>query len=256
MPSKQNNYTDPELREEVKQEVQAGDKGGKPGQWSARKAQLTASEYKARGGDYTTSKDEKAPQQKNLDKWTGEEWQTKEGSGHAKQEDGTEKRYLPKKAWENMSEKEKEETEEKKVQGSKEGKQFVENAPAAKRKRGEVSKKEKGDGDKGKAKGKGNVKGKGKKEDKDKEGESEEVDQDEINEQDDEVNDDDQGDEDDENVDEEEEEEDDGEEDEIAKDNEDVEGQEQADDEPSTKESEAADTPEGEQPEQKRRKKD
>ncbi|KAL3447680.1 hypothetical protein BJX65DRAFT_276547 [Aspergillus insuetus] len=37
MPSKQNNYTDPDLRQEVKEEVQAGDKGGKPGQWSARK---------------------------------------------------------------------------------------------------------------------------------------------------------------------------------------------------------------------------
>jgi hypothetical protein len=34
---KENNYTDPELRDEVKNEVQQGDKGGKPGQWSARK---------------------------------------------------------------------------------------------------------------------------------------------------------------------------------------------------------------------------
>lgn len=37
MPSNPKNYTDPELREEVKNEVQQGDKGGKPGQWSARK---------------------------------------------------------------------------------------------------------------------------------------------------------------------------------------------------------------------------
>jgi len=38
MPSKKDDkYTDPELREEVKEEIQAGDKGGKPGQWSARK---------------------------------------------------------------------------------------------------------------------------------------------------------------------------------------------------------------------------
>ncbi|KAK3081347.1 hypothetical protein LTS18_007638, partial [Coniosporium uncinatum] len=39
-----------------------------------------------------------------------EEWQTKEGSGAAKKEDGTRKRYLPRKAWEELSEREKEET--------------------------------------------------------------------------------------------------------------------------------------------------
>lgn len=33
----QKNYTDPDLREQVKEEVQESDKGGKPGQWSARK---------------------------------------------------------------------------------------------------------------------------------------------------------------------------------------------------------------------------
>jgi hypothetical protein len=40
MPSntkKDDKYTDPELRDEVKEEIQAGDKGGAPGQWSARK---------------------------------------------------------------------------------------------------------------------------------------------------------------------------------------------------------------------------
>ncbi|KAL4914324.1 serine hydrolase-domain-containing protein [Aspergillus aurantiobrunneus] len=128
------------LREEVKNEVQQGDKGGKPGQWSARKAQMTAAEYKARGGDYTTSKEEKKPEQKNLDNWTGEEWQTKEGSGTAKQDDGTRKRYLPKKAWEELDEGEKEATEEKKAKGSKKGTQYVGNTGAAKRKRQEVSK--------------------------------------------------------------------------------------------------------------------
>lgn len=55
--------------------------------------------------------------------------QTKEGSGHAKKEDGTEKRYLPKKAWEKMSEQEKEETDQKKQEESKQGKQHVSNTP-------------------------------------------------------------------------------------------------------------------------------
>ena len=42
--------SDPALWESVKSEVTAGDKGGQPGQWSARKAQLATAEYKRRGG--------------------------------------------------------------------------------------------------------------------------------------------------------------------------------------------------------------
>ena len=45
-------YTKPGLRESIKKRVMAGSKGGKPGQWSARKAQLVASEYKKKGGGY------------------------------------------------------------------------------------------------------------------------------------------------------------------------------------------------------------
>lgn len=44
MPSK-DKYTDPKLRDEVKEELHNSDKGGAPGQWSARKAQMMASEY-------------------------------------------------------------------------------------------------------------------------------------------------------------------------------------------------------------------
>ena len=39
-------YTKPELRESIKDRVMAGSSGGKPGQWSARKAQLVAQQYK------------------------------------------------------------------------------------------------------------------------------------------------------------------------------------------------------------------
>ncbi|KAK5075263.1 hypothetical protein LTS08_001654 [Lithohypha guttulata] len=135
MPPK-NKYTDPKLREEVKEELKAGDKGGAPGQWSARKAQMMASEYKKRGGDYTTDKTEQDESQKHLSKWTEEEWQTKEGSGEAKQADGSRKRYLPKKAWEKMTEEEKQETEEKKLEEGKGGKQqFVQNTTKAKKER-------------------------------------------------------------------------------------------------------------------------
>ena len=43
-------YTKPGLRESIKKRIMAGSKGGKPGQWSARKAQLVAQKYKAQGG--------------------------------------------------------------------------------------------------------------------------------------------------------------------------------------------------------------
>ena len=102
-------------------------------------AQMMAAEYKKRGGGYNTDESQKDSSQKNLDNWTEEEWQTKEGSGHAKKDDGTEKRYLPKKAWEKMSEEEKKETDKKKQEGSKEGKQFVGNTRKAKQSRKEVS---------------------------------------------------------------------------------------------------------------------
>lgn len=46
------NYTKPELRKQLFQQIKAGSKGGKPGQWSARKAQFLAAEYKRRGGGY------------------------------------------------------------------------------------------------------------------------------------------------------------------------------------------------------------
>jgi hypothetical protein len=46
------NYTKPSLRKRLFNEIKAGSKGGKPGQWSARKAQMLAKRYKAAGGGY------------------------------------------------------------------------------------------------------------------------------------------------------------------------------------------------------------
>ena len=68
-------YTKPELRERIKDRVMAGSKGGKPGQWSARKAQLVAQEYKKAGFGYEGGKNEG---QKSLEKWGKEKWQTKD----------------------------------------------------------------------------------------------------------------------------------------------------------------------------------
>ena len=46
------NYTKPSMRKALFERIKAGGKGGKPGQWSARKAQMLAKEYKAKGGGY------------------------------------------------------------------------------------------------------------------------------------------------------------------------------------------------------------
>ena len=45
-------YTKPSLRKSIFERIKAGSKGGSPGQWSARKAQMVAKEYKAKGGGY------------------------------------------------------------------------------------------------------------------------------------------------------------------------------------------------------------
>ena len=50
--NKAGNYTKPTLRKRLFNSVKAGTKGGKAGQWSARKAQLLAKKYKAAGGGY------------------------------------------------------------------------------------------------------------------------------------------------------------------------------------------------------------
>ena len=68
-------YTKPELRERIKDRIMESSKGGKPGQWSARRSQLLAQEYEKVGGGYKGGKGEK---QKSLEKWTEEKWSTKD----------------------------------------------------------------------------------------------------------------------------------------------------------------------------------
>lgn len=46
------NYTKPSMRKQLFNKIKAGGKGGKPGQWSARKAQMLAKQYKSKGGSY------------------------------------------------------------------------------------------------------------------------------------------------------------------------------------------------------------
>lgn len=108
--------THPELWEAVKAEVKEGEKGGKAGEWSARKAQLAVQEYKKRGGGYKGRKaDDNA-----LKQWTEEEWGTKSG----KKSGDTGERYLPQEAREALSDKDYEATSAKKREDTKKGKQF------------------------------------------------------------------------------------------------------------------------------------
>jgi hypothetical protein len=46
------NYTKPGMRKALFNKIKAGSRGGNPGQWSARKAQLLATEYRKAGGGY------------------------------------------------------------------------------------------------------------------------------------------------------------------------------------------------------------
>jgi len=107
--------------------VKAGSKGGNPGQWSARKAQLATLRYKKSGGGYSGPK---TKAQKSLSKWTDQKWRTSDGKP-AKRKGGT-TRYLPDAAWSRLSAGEKAATNRVKRSGSRSGKQVVANTRAAK----------------------------------------------------------------------------------------------------------------------------
>lgn len=114
-------YTKPKLRERLKKKIMAGSKGGKAGQWSARKAQLLATEYKKAGGGYRGGK---GKAQKSLSKWTKEEWGTKSGKPSVQGKKATGERYLPKRTREKMSAAEYLATSAKKRRDMKAGKQY------------------------------------------------------------------------------------------------------------------------------------
>lgn len=128
--NKEDKYTKPELREKLKEEIKQSDKGGKKGQWSARKSQLLVQAYEKQGGGYETNKKDKAA--KSLDEWSAQNWQTKEGKTNARQK-GKTKRYLPEEVWNKLSEKEKKEAEQTKEKASAKGKQHIPWTPAVKR---------------------------------------------------------------------------------------------------------------------------
>lgn len=108
--------TNPKLWERIVDKTKAGTKGGDPGEWSARKAQLATAEYKKAGGGYVGPKSE----DNSLAKWTDQKWRTSDN----KPSEGK-KRYLPDKAWDALSPAEKAATNRAKAKGNESGKQFV-----------------------------------------------------------------------------------------------------------------------------------
>ena len=113
--------TDPSKWKRIVSQVKASGKGGAPGQWSARKAQLATQKYKSSGGGY------KGPKQadNSLSKWTKQEWTTKSGKPSTQGPKATGERYLPKKAIQSLSSAEYAATTRAKREGTKQGKQFV-----------------------------------------------------------------------------------------------------------------------------------
>lgn len=106
----------PGLWKRIVARVKAGSKGGKKGQWSARKAQIATARYKKAGGGYSGKKSSS----NSLSKWSKQKWRTSDG----KPSKGK-KRYLPDKAWKSLSASEKRATNRAKAEGNKKGKQFV-----------------------------------------------------------------------------------------------------------------------------------
>ena len=105
--------TDPDLWEKVKADVTEGDKGGKPGQWSARKAQMAVQEYKHEGGGYEGKKSE----DNHLVQWQEEDWGTKSGQPSGE----TGERYLPKAARDQLTAPDYKRTSDKKRRDTQRG---------------------------------------------------------------------------------------------------------------------------------------
>src|SRR3954463_9302108 len=113
--------SDPELWERVKSEITAGEKGGKAGQWSARKAQLATREYQRRGSGYVGGNSA----DNHLGAWTREEWGTR--SGRESLETG--ERYLPKAARAQLSRDEYDRSTAAKRRDLRRGRQFSAQPP-------------------------------------------------------------------------------------------------------------------------------
>ena len=109
-------FTKPKLRERIKNKIMRSSKGGRPGQWSARKSQMLVREYEKAGGGYKGRKTKSA---KALTRWTKQKWTTKSGKRSRK----TGERYLPERLIKSMSSSQYAYETRKKRAATKKGKQ-------------------------------------------------------------------------------------------------------------------------------------
>ena len=98
--------------------VKAGGKGGRPGQWSARKAQLATSKYKKAGGGYRGKKSSS----NKLTKWSKQKWDYV-SKGDKKKPKSKRGRYLPESVRKSLSSSEKSATNRRKKAATAKGKQ-------------------------------------------------------------------------------------------------------------------------------------
>lgn len=116
--------SNPKLWEQVKDKVTASSKGGEPGKWSARKAQIAVKLYKEKGGTYRGSRS----RSNSLTKWSKEDWNYIGGKGSdPKKHKG---RYLPRAIRERLSPAQK--RSENKRKGSKVGRHVSYGKPVRK----------------------------------------------------------------------------------------------------------------------------
>jgi len=122
--------SNPEKWKRIVSQVKASGKGGSPGQWSARKAQLATQKYKASGGGYKGPK--KADN--SLSRWTREDWGTRSGKPSTQGSEATGERYLPRRAREKLTASEYAATTRAKREGMRQGKQYVPQPESIKKK--------------------------------------------------------------------------------------------------------------------------
>ena len=118
MATKVSKKTNEKMWKRIVASVKSGSAGGRPGQWSARKAQIATKRYKKRGGGYKGAKSSS----NRLSKWSKQKWDYV-SKGDEKKPRAKRGRYLPESVRKSLSASERAATNRKKRQASAKGKQ-------------------------------------------------------------------------------------------------------------------------------------
>jgi len=110
--------TKPKLWKRIVASVKSGSKGGRSGQWSARKAQIATARYKKAGGGYRGKKSSS----NKLTKWSKQKWDYV-SKGDKKKPRAKRGRYLPESVRKSLSKSEKAATNRAKRAATRKGKQ-------------------------------------------------------------------------------------------------------------------------------------